>query len=114
VSSCIFCKIGAKEVSSTIVYDDGELVAFRDLNPQAPTHILVIPARHIESLHAAEPSDEGLLGRMLLAARSIAEKEGIAKAGYRVVMNSGPAGGQTVSHVHLHLLGGRPMSWPPG
>lgn len=114
MSSCIFCKIASKEVPATIVHDDGELVAFRDLNPQAPTHVLVIPVRHIDSLHAAGPADEGLLGRLMLAARAIAEKEGIAREGYRVVMNSGPAGGQTVSHVHLHLLGGRPMSWPPG
>jgi histidine triad (HIT) family protein len=111
-ASCIFCKIAAGEIPAAKVHEDDEIVAFRDLHPQAPVHVLLIPKRHVDSLGAAE--DALLLGRLLLAARSIAEREGIAAAGYRVVTNVGASGGQTVFHLHLHLLGGRPMTWPPG
>jgi len=113
-SSCIFCRIGSGEIQATIVLRDDEIVAFRDLSPQAPTHLLIIPTRHVASLDRAEPGDAALLGKMLLVARDLARKEGIAADGYRVVTNSGPAGGQSVFHLHLHLIGGRPMAWPPG
>ena len=109
---CIFCKIASGQIPSTIVHDADGIVAFRDLNPQAPTHVLIIPSQHIGSLNETE--DALLLGRLMLAARAIAEKEGVSVDGYRIVNNCGPAGGQTVAHFHLHLLGGRPMSWPPG
>ena len=110
---CIFCRIAAKEVTSAIVYEDDDVVAFRDLSPQAPTHVLVIPRRHVASLDDMVSSDAALLGVMVLAAQSVAAAAGLA-AGYRVVINCGVSAGQSVSHVHLHLLGGRPMAWPPG
>jgi len=112
-ASCIFCRIAAKDVPATLVHDDEEIVAFRDLSPQAPTHILVIPKRHIASLDHASDADGALLGRLLLVAQRVAAADGRAN-GYRVVTNCGPAAGQSVLHVHLHVLGGRPMSWPPG
>ncbi|HZN55138.1 MAG TPA: histidine triad nucleotide-binding protein [Candidatus Polarisedimenticolaceae bacterium] len=111
--SCIFCRIVAEEVPAAFVHKDDEIVAFRDLSPQAPTHILIIPRRHMSSLNDAGAADALLLGKMLVAARGIAEREGIG-AGYRVVANTGASAGQSVFHVHLHLLGGRPMAWPPG
>ena len=114
MGSCIFCKIAADEVSSSKVHEDDEIVAFRDLSPQAPLHVLVIPKRHLDSLDAAVPGDAALLGRLLLAAREVAHQAGVAEDGYRVVTNSGADGGQTVLHFHLHVLGGRPMAWPPG
>ena len=110
---CIFCRIAAKEIPSAFVYEDDDIVAFRDLNPQAPTHVLVIPRRHLASLDEAEPGDARLLGSLLLAAKAIASREGLA-GGYRVVTNIGPDGGQSVAHLHLHVLGARPMAWPPG
>ena len=110
---CIFCRIAAKDVPSTIVYEDPDIVAFRDLSPQAPTHVLVIPRRHVSSLDGMVDSDVALLGAMLLVAKTVAAAEGLA-AGYRVVTNCGAHGGQSVAHMHLHLLGGRPMAWPPG
>jgi histidine triad (HIT) family protein len=111
--SCIFCRIANKEIPSGIVYEDSEVVAFRDLNPQAPTHVLVIPKRHVASLDDLIESDAGLLGAMVLIAKRIAAAEGLS-GGYRVVANCGPDGGQSVSHLHLHVLGGRSMGWPPG
>lgn len=111
---CIFCKIANKEIPSTIVYEDDELIAFHDANPEAPVHILVIPKKHITSLDAATPEDEQLLGRILLTIQKIARGQGIAEAGYRVVNNCGEMGGQTVFHLHFHLLGGREMLWPAG
>ena len=113
-ATCIFCKIAAGEIPAKKVHEDDDVVAFRDLNPQAPTHVLIIPKRHVPSLAEAAEGDGALLGRLLLAARDIAVQEGIAGAGYRVVTNSGELGGQSVFHIHLHLLGGRPMTWPPG
>jgi len=110
---CIFCRIAAKEIPSSIVYEDGEVVAFRDLSPQAPTHVLVISRRHLASLDDTVASDAGLLGAMMLAAKNVAAAAGLA-AGYRIVTNCGVNAGQSVSHIHLHLLGGRPMAWPPG
>ena len=112
-ASCIFCRIAAKDIPANIVYDDGEIVAFRDLSPQAPTHVLVIPKRHVASLAEAADGDAALLGALMHAAKTIAKSLGLA-GGYRVVTNSGPDGGQSVAHLHLHVLGGRPMAWPPG
>jgi histidine triad (HIT) family protein len=112
-ADCIFCKIAAGEIPSDKVYEDGDLVAFRDLNPQAPVHVLIIPRKHLASLNEASDEDRALLGRVLLAARALAEKLDVA-SGYRVVNNCGAPAGQSVFHVHFHLLGGRPMGWPPG
>jgi histidine triad (HIT) family protein len=109
---CLFCKIAKQEVPVQLVYESPEIVAFRDINPQAPTHILVIPRQHVPSLSHA--TDAALVGRLSLAAAEIAKSEGIAESGYRVVMNTNKDAGQTVFHVHLHLLGGRHMTWPPG
>jgi histidine triad (HIT) family protein len=109
---CIFCKVVAGEVSSTVVKRGDGIIAFKDLNPQAPTHLLVLPTRHVASLNDAK--DAELLGRLLAFARDLAQETGIAERGYRVVVNTNPDGGQTVFHLHLHVLGGRPMTWPPG
>jgi histidine triad (HIT) family protein len=111
--SCIFCRIAAKDVGSSVVYENDDVVAFRDLSPQAPTHVLVIPRRHVTSLNEMVDADAALLGAMMLAAKEVATAAGLA-AGYRVVINCGAAAGQSVAHVHLHVLGGRPMAWPPG
>lgn len=111
---CLFCKIAAGSLPADVVYQDDELMAFRDINPQAPVHLLVIPRRHVASLDAADDAQAALLGRLMLAARDMARSEGIAESGYRTVMNVGSDGGQTVHHVHLHVLGGRHMKWPPG
>jgi histidine triad (HIT) family protein len=110
--ACVFCKIAAGEIAATVVKRGDGMLAFRDLNPQAPTHVLVIPTDHLGSLNDAK--DPRLLGAMLAFAREVARAEGIAERGYRVVVNTNPDGGQTVFHLHLHLLGGRPMKWPPG
>lgn len=112
VSDCIFCKIAAGEMAAKIVKRADRMVAFRDLNPQAPTHVLVIPTQHVASLNEAH--NPALLGELLRFARDVAKEEGIAERGYRVVVNTNPDGGQTVSHLHVHLLGGRRMTWPPG
>ncbi len=112
--SCIFCEIIAKKIPAEIVFEDDHLLAFRDLNPQAPVHILLIPKKHISGLDRAEETDRELLGRLAAAAARIAEEEGIGKTGFRLVVNSGPAAGQEIDHLHFHLLGGRKMSWPPG
>ena len=110
----IFCKIANKEIPSTIVYEDDDVLAFRDLNPEAPVHVLVIPKKHIESLNAATEEDQKLLGKLMLTIRKIAIDLGIADEGYRVVNNCGVQGGQTVMHLHFHLMGGREMLWPAG
>jgi histidine triad (HIT) family protein len=112
MSDCLFCKIAAGEIPSDKVRESGELFAFRDIVPQAPTHILVVPKRHIASL--ADANDPALLGSMLSAIREIAREEGLEAAGYRVVTNIGEDGGQSVGHLHFHLLGGRALGWPPG
>jgi len=114
MSDCIFCKIGAGQIPAKVVFQTEEVLAFEDLNPQAPVHVLVIPKRHIGTLSEAQAGDQALLGRLLEAAAQIADKKGIAESGYRVVANSGRDGGQTVLHLHLHVLGGRHMTWPPG
>ena len=113
-SNCLFCKIAAGEIPSAQVYSDDEVYAFRDINPAAPQHILVIPRKHILSLAEVEDEDAGMMGRLLRSARRIAEQEGFADAGFRSVFNTGVDGGQTVGHIHLHLLAGRPLHWPPG
>jgi histidine triad (HIT) family protein len=112
--SCLFCRIAAGEIPATIVHRDAEVVAFRDIHPQAPTHILIIPVRHVAGVAAAQDSDRALLGRLVLTARDLAAKEGLDATGYRIVANDGAQAGQSVFHLHVHLLGGRPMAWPPG
>jgi histidine triad (HIT) family protein len=111
---CIFCKIAAGEIPATIVFEDEFAVAFRDINPQAPTHVLVIPRAHIASLNEASELDEALLGHLLRVAARVASSEGHAEGGFRTVINTGAGAGQTVFHVHVHLLGGRRLTWPPG
>lgn len=113
-NDCMFCRIIAGEIPSTKVYEDATAYAFRDINPQAPTHVLIISKEHIESLNDASQSDEVLLGHLMRLAPKIANQEGIAESGYRIVINTGEESGQTVFHLHVHLLGGRPMAWPPG
>lgn len=112
MAGCVFCRIAAGEIAATIVKRGDGMLAFRDANPQAPTHFLVIPAHHVASLNDAK--DPTLLGRLLGFARDVAREVGVADKGYRVVVNTNPDGGQTVFHLHLHVLGGRPMTWPPG
>ncbi len=114
MAECIFCKIASGEIPADIVDQDELLVAFRDINPQAPTHIQIIPRRHIESIASLQDSDAELIGRLFCKARDIARREEIEEPGYRMVVNNGVGAGQSVFHVHLHLLGGRPLSWPPG
>jgi histidine triad (HIT) family protein len=111
---CLFCKIAAGEIPSEQVYSDEDFYAFRDINPGAPTHCLIIPRKHISRISEAGPEDEALLGRMFLRANEIAAAEGIAEPGFRYVLNCNAHGGQTVYHIHLHILGGRELSWPPG
>lgn len=114
MSKDLFEKIIAREIPADIVLENDDLLAFRDVNPQAPVHILIIPKRKIRTINDLEEDDADLVGRMVLAAREIAEKEGIADDGYRLNFNCNEAGGQSVWHIHLHLLGGRKMGWPPG
>ena len=111
---CLFCKIVAGEIPADIVHETDDTLAFRDINPQAPTHILIIPRRHIARINDIEEADRELVGGLYTAARDIAAAEGLADDGYRVVMNCNEAAGQTVFHIHLHLLGGRRLRWPPG
>lgn len=112
--SCLFCKITRGEIPSDPVYSDDEVYAFRDINPGAPTHVLVVPRKHIARITEVDDADAGLLGRLLLRANDIARTEGIADPGCRYVFNCNADGGQTVYHIHLHILGGRPLAWPPG
>ena len=114
MEECIFCKIASGDIPADKVYEDDKVVAFRDLNPQAPTHVLVIPRKHIATLNDVEPEDEALIGRMYGAAREIAVNEDVAESGYRTVVNCNKAAGQVVFHVHMHMLAGRGMGWPPG
>lgn len=114
VSDCIFCKIAAGEIESTRVYEDDRCVVFEDLNPQAPTHLLLIPREHIASMDEAEAGHKELLGHLLFTAAEIAREKGFAERGYRTVINTNSAGGQTVFHLHVHLLGGRQFVFPPG
>ena len=114
MADCLFCKIIRREIPGKIVYEDDELLAFEDINPQAPTHLLVIPKRHIESLNALEDGDDQIVGAIVRRAAEIAKQRGISGGGYRTVFNTNRDAGQTVFHIHLHLLGGRSMAWPPG
>lgn len=110
----IFGRILRGEIPSARVWDDDRCIAFRDINPAAPTHVLVIPRQHIPSLHDMQASDADLLGHLMWVATRVAEQEGLGRSGYRVVVNVGEGGGQTVFHLHVHVLGGRAMEWPPG
>jgi histidine triad (HIT) family protein len=114
MTDCLFCRIISKEIPSKLVYEDEQVLAFEDINPQAPTHILIIPKKHVASLKAAEESDQELLGYILLASRKIAEDKGLGNNGFRLVINTGPDSGQEVYHFHVHLLSGRRFGWPPG
>ncbi len=113
-NDCLFCQIAAGTIPAKLVYQDDHLVAFRDIHPVAPTHILLIPRRHLASLAEAQPADRELLGGLLLAASELARDEGLTDGGYRVVANTGAQAGQSVPHLHFHLIGGRSLSWPPG
>ena len=112
MTDCLFCKMVAKEIEPDIVYEDEQVLAFRDISPKAPTHILVIPKQHVATLNDLQ--DKQLAGHLLQAVAQIAKSEGVAETGYRTVINCNNAGGQEVYHLHLHLLGGRQMSWPAG
>ena len=112
--SCLFCKIAAGEIPADKVYEDEDLVAFRDINPAAPTHILLIPKKHIATMNDVAAEDQALVGKMLLVGQSIAATEGVDEEGYRLTLNTNRHGGQSVYHIHLHLLAGRQMQWPPG
>lgn len=111
--SCLFCKIIAREVPAKIAYEDEHVLAFHDIRPAAPTHVLVIPKKHIVGIGEATPEDVGALGQVMLAGRKVAEALGVSD-GYRLVVNNGENAGQSVFHLHLHVLGGRPLAWPPG
>lgn len=112
--SCIFCRIIAGIIPSTQVFADDAVIAVRDVNPQAPVHVLVLPRRHIPSIAAIGPEDGQLLARMIGAANQVAREQQVAESGYRLVVNQGEDAGQTVAHLHLHVLGGRQLTWPPG
>lgn len=112
--SCLFCRIVAGEIPAKRVYEDAAVLAFADLHPQAPVHILLIPKQHIESVAQARPEHAAVLGQLLLAAGEVARRLDVADSGYRLVTNIGEDGGQSVFHLHVHLLAGRPMRWPPG
>jgi histidine triad (HIT) family protein len=112
--NCLFCKILAGDIPADIVYESDTAIAFRDINPKAPTHVLIIPRKHISTINDIEEDDQTIVGSLYSAAREIAAAEGIADEGYRAVMNCNEGAGQTVFHIHLHLLGGRALTWPPG
>ncbi len=111
---CLFCKIVNREIKADIVRENEHALAFRDIHPAAPTHVLVIPKRHIAAIHDAKADDAALLGQLVLLARDVAEEVGLAENGYRLVVNNGRDAGQSVFHVHVHVLGGRALAWPPG
>lgn len=114
MAECLFCSIIEGKIPAQKVYEDGDCVAFRDIKPQAPTHVLIVPRKHIPTLNDLKPEDAELVGRLFLVAKQIAVNEGVADAGYRTVFNCNAAAGQAVFHIHLHLLGGRDLGWPPG
>lgn len=114
MESCIFCNIVEGKIPSEKVYEDDKVLCFKDINPAAPVHLILIPKEHIESVNAIENGDEGLIGHIFVVAKQIAEKFNIDKDGYRIVTNCGKDGGQSVPHIHFHLLGGRSLNWPPG
>jgi len=113
-TDCLFCRIVAGELPAQVVHETPHALAFRDINPQAPTHVVVVPRAHHADAGALAEADPALAGELLRAARAVAESEGIVESGYRLVFNTGAGAGQTVFHVHCHVLGGRPMTWPPG
>jgi histidine triad (HIT) family protein len=114
MSDCLFCRIIRKEIPASIVYEDDRLLVFNDINPQAPLHALVIPKRHIDSLNALAPGDDALVGEMVRRAAAVARDKGFADRGFRTVFNTNAEAGQTVFHIHLHVLAGRGLTWPPG
>lgn len=114
MSDCLFCKMVSGEIKPDVVFEDDAVLAFRDVNPQAPTHVLVIPKTHLATLNDLNDEHAELVGKMFLAAKRIAGAEGLAERGYRTVMNCNAEAGQSVYHIHLHVLAGRPMHWPPG
>lgn len=114
MTTCLFCRIIERAVPSKIIYEDDQALAFEDINPQAPIHALVIPKRHVESIQEVRSTETSLLGHLLLTCTRIAQEKGIAASGYRIVTNTGRDAGQSIFHLHFHVLGGRPMAWPPG
>jgi histidine triad (HIT) family protein len=111
---CLFCNVLEKKIPADVVYEDEHALAFRDIRPVAPTHVLVIPKKHIAAIHELTDEDASTMGRVILAARTVAKQQGLEDDGYRLVINDGDAAGQTVHHIHVHVLGGRSLSWPPG
>ncbi|PWT79449.1 MAG: histidine triad nucleotide-binding protein [Blastocatellia bacterium] len=111
---CLFCKIVNRQIPASVVYEDERVLAFNDINPQAPTHVLVVPKRHIASLNEIGVEDDQMVGEIVRRAAALARERGISESGFRTVFNTNREAGQTVFHIHLHLLGGRPMRWPPG
>jgi histidine triad (HIT) family protein len=114
MTDCLFCKIVARQIPASIVYEDDHVLAFNDINPQGPTHVLLVPKRHIASLNELEPGDDAIVGELVRRAAAIAKERGIDAGGYRTVFNTNADAGQTVFHIHLHLIGGRSLAWPPG
>lgn len=114
MDDCLFCKVAAKQIPAKVIFEDDKVIAFHDINPQAPLHLLIIPKRHIGKINDLREEHASLIGHMILSAQRLAQSEGIADKGYRLVMNCNDDGGQTVFHIHLHMLGGRAMHWPPG
>lgn len=114
MDNCLFCKIASGEIDSEMVYSDEQLFAIKDINPQAPTHLLIIPKKHIRTIMDIEDSDKELIGSVYILAKKLAKENNLEASGYRVVVNCGSGAGQSVFHIHYHLLGGRPMKWPPG
>jgi histidine triad (HIT) family protein len=114
VTDCLFCRIAAGEIPAQVVYEDDDVLAFRDIDPQAPVHVLVIPRRHVANLTVAASEDPELVARVTAAAAAVAAQEGVSQSGYRTVVNTGPDAQQSVEHLHLHVIGGRQLGWPPG
>lgn len=114
IDTCVFCKLAKGQLRADIVYEDNTVLAFKDIHPQAPVHVLVIPREHITALWEVDESHIQVLGRLMLAANDVADRLGVQETGYRIVINTGTEAGQTVDHVHLHVLGGRKLTWPPG
>lgn len=114
MTDCLFCKMVSGVIKPATVYEDADVLAFRDINPQAPTHVLIVPKRHIPTINDLSAADAAIVGKLFLVAKEIAQQDGIAARGYRTVMNCNAEAGQSVFHLHLHVLGGRAMHWPPG
>jgi len=114
MADCLFCKIASKEIPAQLAYEDDQVLAFDDIHPAAPVHVLVVPRKHIATLNDAQPADDAVLGKLMTVAARVARDRGIAESGWRVTVNVGRDAHQLVFHVHLHLMGGRPFGWPPG